>query len=186
MINIRIALIALLVLVTNFNSISFASNMTVRNAHNFTFNSIDGDKINLANFKGKVILVVNTASKCGFTPQYQALQQLYDKYKDRGLVIIGVPSGDFAKQEFSELADVKKFTTNEFKVTFPLTTINSVTGANAHNFYLWANKEAGFIGSPKWNFHKYLLDKDGNLAAWFSSPTDPQSSKIINKIEELL
>ena len=165
--------------------ISFAQ-MTEKNAYQFSFNGVDNKKINFADFKGKVIMVVNSASKCGFTPQYQGLESLYQKYKDRGLVIIGVPSNDFANQEFAEESEVEKFVEEKFHITFPLTDINKVKGANAHQFYLWANKKAGIFGSPKWNFHKYIIDRDGNLAAWFSSPTKPESQKIINKIEELL
>ncbi|MDA9818328.1 redoxin domain-containing protein, partial [Flavobacteriaceae bacterium] len=145
-----------------------------------------GQSINLSNFKDKVILVVNTASKCGFTPQYEGLQKLHEKYKDKGLVIIGVPSADFASQEFSQISQVKEFTDKEFHITFPLTEIEKVKGKEAHPFYLWANSKSGFIGSPKWNFHKYLIDKNGNFASWFSSPTKPNSPKIIDKIEELL
>jgi len=177
--------IILLFLIT-FNSFSLAANMTVSNAHQFSFTSIDGQLINLSDLKGKVVLVVNTASKCGFTPQYNGLQELHEKYKDRGLVIIGVPSSDFANQEFSQISQVKEFTDKEFHVTFPLTEIEKVKGKEAHPFYLWANSKSGFIGSPKWNFHKYLIDKNGNFTAWFSSPTKPNSPKIINKIEELL
>lgn len=178
-------IIILLSLIT-FDSFGLTVDMTVSNAHQFSFTSIDGKKINLSDFQGKVILVVNTASKCGFTPQYKGLQTLYEKYKDKGLVVIAVPSSDFANQEFSQISQVKEFTKKEFHITFPLTTIAKVKGNKSHPFYLWANNQAGFIGSPKWNFHKYLIDKNGNLASWFSSPTKPQSPKIINKIEELL
>lgn len=178
-------IVTLLFLMTS-NSFSLAANMTISNVYQFSFKSIDGQSINLSELKDKVILVVNTASKCGFTPQYEGLQKLHEKYKDKGLVIIGVPSADFANQEFSQISQVKEFTKKEFHITFPLTTIEKVKGKEAHPFYLWANNHAGFIGSPKWNFHKYLIDKNGNFAAWFSSPTKPQSPKIINKIEELL
>lgn len=170
---------------TNFNSFSFA-NMTIQNAHQFSFDLMDDNKINLLDLKGKVILIVNTASKCGLTPQYQGLQELYEKYKDQGLVIIGVPSADFANQEFSQEQKIKEFTDKNFQITFPLTALNSVKGANAHPFYSWANGQSGLFGSPKWNFHKYLIDKNGNFAGWFASTTKPKSPKIINKIEELL
>lgn len=169
-----------------FNSFSFASDMTISNAHQFSFALIDGKSINLSDLKGKVILIVNTASKCGFTNQYHDLQALHKKYKDKGLFIIGVPSRDFANQEFSQLSQVKKFTDQKFHITFPLTTISKVKGKDAHPFYLWANEKSGFIGSPKWNFHKYLIDKNGNFSAWFSSTTKPTSQKVVTKIEELL
>ena len=180
----KIIITLLFLTISNFPS--FATNMTISNAHQFSFKSVDGLLINLLELKDKVILVVNTASKCGFTPQYEGLQKLHEKYKDRGLFIIGVPSSDFANQEFKQISQVKEFTDKEFHITFPLTEIEKVKGKEAHPFYLWANSKSGFIGSPKWNFHKYLIDKNGNFAAWFSSPTKPQSPKIINKIEELL
>jgi glutathione peroxidase len=179
-------IIVTLIFLITFKSLSMASNMTASNSYQFSFTSIDDKEINLSDLKGKVILVVNTASKCGFTPQYEGLQDLYKKYKDKGLIIIGVPSADFANQEFSQASQVKEFTEKEFNITFPITTIQKVKGRQAHPFYLWANSNAGFIGSPKWNFHKYLIDKNGNLTAWFSSATKPNSKKITNKIEELL
>jgi glutathione peroxidase len=111
---------------------------------------------------------------------------LHEKYKSRGLVIIGVPSNDFGNQEFSELQQVKDFVHKEFHVTFPLTQVSKVKGENAHPFYLWANNEAGFFASPKWNFHKYLIDKNGNFITWFSSATDPQSKEVIAAIEKNL
>ncbi|MFT6331699.1 MAG: glutathione peroxidase [Lentimonas sp.] len=177
--------IIFLLITLNFYSSAMA-NMTIRNAHQFSFDGMDGNKINLSDLKKKVVLIVNTASKCGLTPQYKGLQNLHEKYKDQGLVIIGVPSGDFSNQEFEQIEQVKEFTDEKFSITFPLTFISKVKGSDAHPFYLWANKKSGFLGSPKWNFHKYLIDKDGNLAAWFASTTKPESAKIIKKIEELL
>ena len=177
--------LSIIFIILNFNSFSFA-NMTNKNTHSFSFTSIDGKQINLSDFKNKVVLIVNTASKCGFTPQYQGLQNLHNKYKEQGLVVIGVPSKDFAGQEFNDEQAIKKFTNQEFKVNFTLTEITKVKGKNAHDFYLWAKNQVGFIGSPKWNFHKYLIDKEGNLSAWFSSTTNPEAQKITNKIEELL
>jgi glutathione peroxidase len=183
--NYKLILILLLFLI-NFRSSVLAENMTIINAHQFSFKSIDNKEINLMDFKGKVILIVNTASKCGLTPQYNELTELQDEYKNKGLIIIGVPSADFANQEFSQISKIKEFTNKEFQINFPLTIITKVKGGNAHPFYVWANSKAGFIGSPKWNFHKYLIDKNGNLSAWFSSATTPKSTKIINKIDELI
>jgi len=160
--------------------------MSVPNAHQFEFKTIEGETIKLADYKGKVILVVNTASQCGFTPQYAGLQSLHEKYGDKGLVIIGVPSDNFGGQEFEQESEVKEFTTKEFKTTFPLTTISNVKGSDAHPFYQWANKKAGFLGSPKWNFHKYLIGADGEFLAWFSSPTKPEGPKITAAIEKAL
>ena len=166
-----------------FNS---QAQVSKKNAYQFSFKAIDGKAINLSDYKGKVILVVNTASKCGFTNQYQSLQKLYTKYQNKGLVIIGVPSNDFGNQELGSESQVASFTQKEFKITFPLTSISQVSGNNAHPFYIWANQNAGFVGSPKWNFHKYLIDKNGDFAGWFSSATDPASEKITQKIESLL
>ena len=166
--------------------INALAQVNASNAHIFSFENIDGSKINMADFKGKVVLVVNTASQCGFTPQYGALQRIYKKYQDKGLVIVAVPSADFANQEFATNKQVQDFTEKEFNITFDITSINKVTGDNAHPFYLWANNRFGFFGAPKWNFHKYLIDKNGNLDSWFSSTTKPDSDKIINRIEELL
>ncbi len=177
-------LIVLLLLITT--TANAEVKMSIPNAHQFSFKTIDGDVIHLADLKGKVILVVNTASQCGFTPQYAGLQSLYEKYSNQGFVVIGVPSDNFGGQEFKEESEVKAFTSKEFKTTFPLTLINNVTGADAHPFYQWAHKQAGFIGSPKWNFHKYLIGKDGDFVAWFSSATSPESEKITTAIEEAL
>ena len=163
-----------------------ATNMTKVNAHQFSFTDLDNNIINLADYHGKVVLIVNTASKCGFTPQYKSLENLYLEYKDKGLIILAVPSDDFAKQEFSENQKIKEFTEENFNISFPISCMEKIKGNNAHPFYLWARTKAGFIGSPKWNFHKYLIDKNGELAAWFSSSTKPESKKIIKKIDELL
>ncbi|MDX2082520.1 MAG: glutathione peroxidase [Rickettsiales bacterium] len=179
----KIFLLLFLFFLSNQNSLA---QISMQNAYQFSFDGIDGKKINLSDFRGKLILVVNTASKCGFTPQYKGLQNLYEKYKSKGLIIIGVPSNDFGSQEFGKIDQVKDFTQKEFHVTFPLTTINKVSGENAHPFYLWANKQEGFLASPKWNFHKYLIDKNGNLIAWFSSVTEPESGAIIGAIEKNL
>lgn len=166
-----------------FNS---QAQVSKKNAYQFSFKAIDGKTINLSDYKGKVILVVNTASKCGFTNQYQSLQNLYAKYQNKGLIIIAVPSNDFGNQELASESQVASFTQKEFKITFPLTTISQVSGKNAHPFYIWANQQSGFVGSPKWNFHKYLIDQNGDFAGWFSSATDPMSEKITQKIESLL
>lgn len=162
------------------------TNNSQSNAQQFSFQTIDGEPLNLADQQGKVVMVVNTASQCGFTPQYQDLQQLYEDYHEKGLVIVAVPSNDFGGQEFDTENEVKEFTKKEFSTQFPLSTIENVKGDDAHPFYKWANKKAGFLGSPKWNFHKYIIDKQGNFAGWYSSTTKPTSNKIIQKIEEEL
>lgn len=158
--------------------------MSKPNAHQFEFTTIDGEPLKLSELKGKAVLVVNTASQCGFTPQYAGLQKLHERYAEKGLVVIGVPSDNFGGQEFDQEIEVKNFTKEKFQATFPLTTISDVKGENAHPFYKWANKEAGFLGSPKWNFHKYLIGKDGSLKQWFASTTSPESKKLITAIED--
>lgn len=159
---------------------------SVPNAHQFSFKSIDGDAMPLSEFSGKVILIVNTASKCGLTGQYKDLQSLHDTYKDKGLVVLGVPSGDFAGQEFEEEGEVKNFTEEKFQITFPLTQITHVKGSNAHPFYEWAKQQGGFLSGPKWNFHKYLIDTNGNYIAAFGSRTSPTAAEVIKAIETAL
>jgi len=165
-----------------------APNMTStqQNAHSYAFKKISGDALELSELKGKVLLVVNTASKCGFTGQYAGLQNLHEKYAEKGLVVIGVPSGDFAGQEFTEEEQVKNFTDEKFEISFPLTEIAHVKGKDAHPFYKWANKQAGFLAGPKWNFHKYVIGKDGNFVQSFGSATKPESQKIVEVIEQEL
>ena len=160
--------------------------MSVPNAHRFEFQTIEGESIKLADLKGKAVLVVNTASQCGLTPQYAGLQKLHETYADKGLIVIGVPSDNFGGQEFAQEEEVKNFTTEKFEATFLLTVISNVKGKDAHPFYQWANKEVGFLGSPKWNFHKYLIGKDGNLKQWFASATSPDSKKVVSAIESEL
>lgn len=140
----------------------------------------------LAQFKGKVMLIVNTASKCGFTPQYEALEMLYQTYKDRGLVVIGVPCNNFGAQEPDDEKDVKDFVRGKYKVTFPLTEKTNVTGENIHPLFEWVGGKAGFVGNPKWNFYKYLIGKDGQFITWYSSMTSPESSKLKKAIEAAL
>lgn len=157
-----------------------------KSAWDFSFQAIDGGELPLAQFKGKAVMVVNTASKCGFTPQYQQLEELSRRYRDKGLVVLGVPCNDFGGQEPGSESEIQQFCDLNFGVDFPLTAKAKVTGADAHPFYLWARKQVGFLGSPKWNFHKYLIAPDGSLADWFSTPTKPDSAKIIKAVEKVL
>jgi glutathione peroxidase len=161
-------------------------NNSPTNIYSFSFESISGKNIPLETFKGKVVLIVNTASNCGFTKQYDSLEKLYQKYKDRGLVIIGVPSNDFGGQEPGDEKDIQNFCKINFGVTFPMTKKEIVSGKNAHPFYIWAKKELGFGTAPKWNFHKYLINTQGKLVNYFYSTTKPDSNKITKAIEELL
>lgn len=155
-------------------------------AHDFTFTSLDGSDMPLSDFKGNVILVVNTASKCGFTPQYEALESLYQQHKDDGLVIVGVPCNNFGGQEPDAEEAVRAFVEEKYKVSFPLTSKTNVKGDDAHPFFKWAGAKAGFIGRPKWNFHKYLIGRDGEFITWFSSMTSPESSKITDAVKGAL
>jgi glutathione peroxidase len=158
-----------------------------KTAYNFSFKTLAGEEpLPLSAYKGKVILVVNTASKCGFTKQYKGLEALYNKYKDKGLVIVGVPSNDFGNQEPGSASEIKKFCEINYGVTFPMTSKNEVTGENAHPFYKYAADVFGFAGTPKWNFHKYLVDRNGKLVDYFSTMTDPMSDTISAAIEKLL
>ncbi len=156
------------------------------NAFDFTFTGIDGQEMPLDQFRGQALLIVNTASQCGFTPQYSALQALWQEYRGEGLVVIGVPSDDFGGQELDNEAAVKAFCTVNFNLDFPLTAITAVKGAKAHDFFQWAGTQAGALARPKWNFHKYLISRDGQLYDWFSSVTDPQSGKMKAAIDAVL
>jgi len=160
-------------------------NPSDKSAYDFSFEALDGSPMPLSQFKGKVILVVNTASKCGFTPQYKGLEALYLKYKDKGLVIIGVPSNDFGQQEPGSAAEIKQFCALNYGVTFPMTAKQVVSGNNAHPFYLWAYSVLGFGSAPKWNFHKYLIDTNGRVVDYFASTTAPDSDKLAAAIEKI-
>lgn len=155
-------------------------------AHDFAFTAIDGAPLPLSAYKGRPVLVVNTASECGFTPQYKELQQLYDRYGPRGLVVLAVPSNDFGGQEPGSNAQIKQFCQTHYGVNFQLAAKEQVKGEAAHPFYRWAREQKGALAAPKWNFHKYLLGPDGHIAAWYASTTSPLSGKITDKIEGLL
>ena len=151
----------------------------------FKIEGISGDLIDLNEFKGRAILVVNTASYCGFTKQYNDLQNLWDKYKKDGLVVLGIPSNSF-NQEKNSNQDVKDFCELNFNIDFPLTQITKVKGDDAHPLFLWAKNNYGKSAIPKWNFHKILINKDGKIVDTYSSLTNPMSNKIQNKIQSIL
>ncbi len=153
--------------------------------YDFKIKSISGESINLSKYKNKVILVVNTASYCGFTKQYSDLQELWQKYKSKGLVVLGIPSNSF-NQEKNLDSEVKKFCEVNFDIDFPLTTITDVKGKNAHEIYKWAEKNYGKSAIPKWNFYKILINKEGKIEDTYSSFTNPNSDKILKKIEKIL
>ena len=150
-------------------------------AYAFSFAQPDGGEIRLADFSGKPILVVNTASRCGYTPQYAGLQELWTRFHDRGLMIVGVPSNDFGGQEPGTAADIKETANHRYGVRFPLAAKAVVKGPAAHPFYKWAAAERP-LERPRWNFHKYLIGRDGRIAAVFSTQTEPTDAKVIAAI----
>jgi len=162
------------------------SGATGTTAHGFQFTAIGGAPLALEAFKGKAILVVNTASRCGYTPQYADLQALWERYRERGLVVLGVPSNDFGGQEPGTEAEIKQFCEVNFNVDFPMTGKVRIAGAEAHPFYRWAAAELGADAAPRWNFHKYLIAPDGRLVGWFPTPTSPTSEEVVRAIESQL
>ena len=155
-------------------------------AFDFEFTSIDGAPMKLDAWRGKVLLVVNTASFCGYTKQYAGLQELWAKYEAKGLVVIGVPSNDFGGQEPKAEGEIKSFCEGAFGITFPLTSKQVVSGGAAHPFYQWAANAAGGDGVPQWNFHKYLIGRDGRMISSFSTRLSPASQDVTNAIEKAL
>ena len=153
--------------------------------YDFKIESISGKIIDFNEYKNKVVLIVNTASYCGFTKQYEELQELWDIYKSKGLIVLGVPSNSF-NQEKKNNSEVKEFCEVNFNINFPLSNITEVKGINAHELFKWAKNNHGKSAIPKWNFHKILINKEGKIEDTFSSFTKPMSKKIINKIEDIL
>ena len=153
--------------------------------YDFSIESITGEIINFKDYKNKVILVVNTASNCGFTKQYNELQELWDIYKEKGLIVLGVPSNSF-NQEKNNNSDIKEFCEVNFNINFPLSTLTEVKGKNAHELFIWAKNNHGKSAEPKWNFHKILINKEGKVHDTFASFTKPMSKKIIQAIENIL
>lgn len=156
-------------------------------ASDFVFDALmSKEPIRLADYSGKVVMIVNTASKCGFTGQYEGLEALYQRYKDQGFVIIGVPSNDFGGQEPGSDEDIAGFCKINYGVSFPMTSKYHVRGDQAHPFYIWAKKELGFGTAPKWNFHKYIINRQDQLVDYFHSFTKPSSSRLIKVVENSL
>ena len=154
--------------------------------YDLSINSIDGNEIKFSNFKEKSILLVNVASNCGFTKQYEDLQKLYELYKSNGLIVLGVPSNQFGNQEPGSEKEIKNFCETNFNITFPMTSKYDVRGNKAHPVYLWAKESYGNSAVPKWNFHKILIDKNGKIQDTFASFTNPMSNKIKKEIEKIL
>lgn len=155
-------------------------------AYDFSFETIQGKPYPLADLAGKPLVIVNTASKCGFTPQYKGLEAVWEAYKDKGLVVIGVPCNDFGGQEPGTHEEIASFCELNYGVGFPVMGKVHVKGEQAHPFFKWAAKEGGFLSAPKWNFFKYMVDKNGALSDWFASITAPDSKKFTAAIEKML
>ncbi len=167
---------------------SFFTKATASNdgsAYDYSFNGIDGGLVQLNKYKNKVIVVVNVASRCGYTPQYDGLQKLWTEYKDKGLVVIGVPTNNF-RQEPGSNEEIKNFCDTNFGISFPMTEKVNVIGSKSHPFFKWARENHGIGAIPKWNFHKIIVGKDGKIAQTFSSITKPTSEKFLKFIEKLI
>ena len=169
-----------------FSLFATKSNSTYNKlAYEFSFKDLDGTELKLSEFKNNVIVVTNVASRCGFTSQYEDLQNLWENYQEKGLVVIGIPSNSF-NQEPGSNEEVKNFCEAKFGISFPMTEKVKVKGSEAHEFYKWANKNYGKSAVPKWNFHKIIIGKDGKIFDTFSSMTKPTSGKCVKVIEEAL
>lgn len=179
--NILTRLFSLFLMVTGPSVVS-AGPVAQSGATAFTFDGIDGKPLPLSAYAGKVVLVVNTASMCGFTPQYKALQALWEKYESQGLVVIGVPSNDFGGQEPKREAEIKSFCEGIYGITFPLAAKTVVSGKDAHPFYAFARDALGASAAPRWNFHKYLIGRDGKLVASFGTSIEPNAPQLISAI----
>lgn len=173
-------------LVSTAAAVSAADQQQEGSAYDFSFTSIDGKPMPLSDFKGKAVLVVNTASFCGFTQQYKSLQALFEKYEAKGFVVVGVPSNDFGAQEPGSATQIKEFCEGAFGITFPLTEKVPVTGASAHPFYQWAVATLGPKAAPGWNFHKYLVGRDGRIVSSFYSGAAPDSKEVVAAVEQEL
>jgi len=155
-------------------------------AQDFEFTTIDGGKLPMKKFAGKAVLLVNVASACGFTPQYGGLQKLHEQYGPKGLVVLGVPCNDFGAQEPGSEKEIKSFCETSYGANFPMTAKEHVIGGRAHPLYKWIGKELGEDQLPRWNFHKYLISKDGELLGAYPSKVAPQSPELVKAIEGAL
>ena len=194
MTNSRIALIACCIVlavaaITSLGSGRPASEPGTRSIYDFTMNDIDGKRVNLADFKGKVVLVVNVASRCGFTPQYEGLQKLYLKYQQQGFVILGFPANNFGFQEPGTNAEIKSFCSAKYNVTFPIFSKISVKGDDIDPLYKYLTDKGSnpqYGGDIKWNFNKFLIDRQGNIVARFEPQVKPDSDQMVQAIEKAL
>jgi glutathione peroxidase len=157
--------------------------------YDFTMKNIDGRQVNLADFRGKVVLIVNVASRCGFTPQYEGLEKIYNKYQGQGFVILGFPANNFMSQEPGTDEEIKTFCSAKYNVTFPMFSKISVKGSDIHPLYKFLTDKSSdpeFAGDIKWNFNKFLVDKNGKVVARFDSQVKPESAEVTQAIETAL
>ena len=179
----------IIVLIIVFNLLNFniiGNSMENKTFYDFELDLITGETISLDKYEGKAVLLVNVASKCGFTKQYTDLQNLWEKYREKNLIVLGVPSNQFGSQEPGSNDEIKDFCETNFNINFPMTSKYDVKGENAHDVYKWAKDTFGKSAVPKWNFHKILIDKNGKIHDTFVSFTNPMSKKIIKELENIL
>tara|TARA_Y100000590_G_scaffold322731_1_gene365515 strand:- start:12124 stop:12672 length:549 start_codon:yes stop_codon:yes gene_type:complete len=179
----RVKILLLIIIMSLFGTSGTANYNKL--AYDFTFKGIDGNDLDLSQYKGKILIVINVASQCGFTNQYQDMQKIWEAYQEQGVIVLGVPTNDF-NQEPENNNNIKKFCETNFGITFPMTEKVSVKGENAHPFYKWALKNHGKSTIPKWNFHKIIINKNGKVEDTFASITNPSSKRFIKAIEKAL
>jgi len=180
----KIKLIVLIVMISLFGNKIDANYEKL--AYDFHFKDLDGSSLSLSEYKGKIIVAVNVASQCGFTKQYEDMQKVWEKYQSKGVIMLGIPSNDFGKQEPGTSKEIKNFCEAKFGITFPMTEKVLVKGPEAHPFYIWAKKNHGESAVPKWNFHKIIIGKDGKVIDTFASITSPSSKRFIKTLESLI
>lgn len=159
---------------------------TDNTVYDFSLPSLSGSTLTLADFKEKPLLIVNTASQCGFTPQYEGLQQVWTTYKSQGLIVIGIPSNDFGRQEPGTNEDIHVFCHENYGVSFPMAAKCPVKGNHRIPLFRWLAMQGGFLSLPRWNFYKYIINRSGHLATWFTPLTKPDSSRVTQAIERVL
>ena len=185
--NIKFNIILIIFISLTFTKyVNAETTINEMNFYDFKIEDIQGEEISLDIYKGKTILLVNVASNCGFTNQYGDLQNLWEKYKEKNLIVLGVPSNQFGNQEPGSNSEIKNFCEVNFNVNFPMTSKYDVKGENAHDIYKWAKATFGNKAVPKWNFHKILIDKNGKVHDTFVSFTNPMSQKVLSEIEKIL
>ena len=173
----------ILLIVFMFSFITKTSANSTKLAYDFNFNGIDGNIIKLSDYKDKIIVVVNVASRCGYTPQYNDLQNLWSKYKNKDLIVLGIPTNNFIQEPGSN-KEIKDFCETNFGINFPMSEKIDVIGGQAHPFYKWAKQDYGIGAIPKWNFHKIIIGRNGKVVDTFASFTKPSSKKFISAIEK--